>query len=45
MKYVLIKKSIWLWTAVDRKSKELIDFEIGVKDTTHFENLLKNLTC
>ncbi len=28
-----------MWTVVDRKSKELIGFEIGTRDTRHFENL------
>ena len=32
-------KNIWLWTAVDRKSKELTGFEIGTRDTRYFENL------
>ena len=39
MRCVLIKKSIWLWTAVDRKINELIGFEIGARDTRHFKNL------
>ena len=30
-----------MWAAVDRKSKELIGFEIGTRDTRHFENLSK----
>ena len=36
---MLILKNIWLWTAVDRKSKELIAFEIATKNTIHFENI------
>lgn len=32
-------KNIWLCTTVDRKSKELIGFEIGTKNTRYFENL------
>ena len=32
-------KNIWLCTTVDRKSKELIGFEIWTKNTSHFENL------
>ena len=39
MRCVLILKNIWLWTAVDRKSKELIAFEIATKNTIHFENI------
>ena len=27
-----------MWAAVDRKSKDLIDFEIGTKNTRYFEN-------
>ena len=33
-----VKKNDSLWTAVDRKSKELIGFGIGIIDTRHFEN-------
>ncbi len=39
MRCVLILKNIWLWTAVDRKSKELIGFEIGTRNTRYFEIL------
>ena len=39
MRCVLIKKSSWLCTTVDRKSKELIGFEFEARNTRHFENL------
>ena len=44
MRCVLILKNIWLWTAVDRKSKELIGFEIWTKNTSHFENLSEKIS-
>ena len=33
------KKSIWLWTAVDRESKELLGYEVGIRETKYFEKL------
>ena len=40
MRCVLIKK-IWLYKTVNQRSKELINFKIGTRDTRHFENLSK----
>ena len=28
-----------MWTAVDRKNKKLVDFEVGTRETKYFENL------
>ncbi len=42
MRCVLIKK-IWLYKTVNQRSKELINFKIGTRDTRHFENLSEKL--
>ena len=36
-------KNIALWTAVDRKTKELVGFEVGTRETKYFEILSKNI--
>ena len=33
------KKNIWLWTAVDRATKRLVGFQIGTRETKHFQKL------
>ena len=39
MRCVSILKNSWLWTAVDRKNKKLVSFEVGKRKTKYFENL------
>ena len=36
-------KNIWLWTAVDRASKELDGFYLGTRETKYFENLSEKI--
>ena len=38
------KKNIWLWTAVDRESKELVQYEVGTRETKYFERLSRKIS-
>ena len=37
-------KKIWLWTAVNRKTKRLVGFHVGDRSSKSFENLCKNIS-
>ena len=33
------QKNIWLWTAVNRATKQIVGFQIGTRETKHFQKL------
>lgn len=35
---------MWGWTAVDRATRKIIDFELGARDTKTFERLWKRIS-
>ena len=37
-------KHIWLWTAVNRKTKRLVGFHVGDRSSESFENLCENIS-
>ena len=37
-------KHIWLWTAVNRKTKRLVGFHVGDRSSKSFENLCENIS-
>ena len=37
-------KNIWLWTAVDRDTKRLVGFQIGTRETKHFQKLTNKIS-
>ena len=39
-----LKKSIWLWTAVDRATKRLVGFQIGTRETKYFQKLTDKIS-
>ena len=36
-------KNIWLWTAANRESKQLIGYEVGTRETKYFEKLSRKI--
>ena len=36
-------KHIWLWTAVNRKTKRLVGFHVGDRSSKSFKNLCENI--
>ena len=41
--YTVKKTKVWIWKAYCRNTKELIDWEVGDRDTDTFEQLLERL--
>jgi len=44
MKCVCAQKKIWLWTAVNRKTKRLVGFYVGDRSSKSFENFCENVS-
>ncbi len=38
------KKYIWLWTAVGRATKRLVGFQVGTRETKHFQKLANKIS-
>ena len=44
MRCAKAQKKIWVWTAVNRKTKRLVGFHVGDRSSESFENLCKNIS-
>ena len=44
MKRVCVLKKIWLWTAVNRKTKKLVGYFVGDRISRSFEKFCENIS-